>query len=93
MPEVSQFIFKLQEVTELLIKKQEIHEGYWKIMFRFGIHGANIDFGGSGLLPAAMVPILEIGIQRVNELDSLAIDAAKVNPLPSSTGKKRKTKG
>ena len=88
MAESNQIIFSHKEVAEALIKQQGIHKGIWGVYIRFGITGANIGTLES-LLPAAIVPILEIGLQRFEEETNLSVDAAKVNPtLRARTGKK-----
>ena len=86
MAESTQIVFKHREVVEALLKKQGIHAGIWGLYVKFGIQGANIGPSADQLLPAAVVPILEIGLQRFEEENSLAVDAAKVNPegLPLS---------
>jgi len=82
MAETSQVIFSHKEVVEALIKQQGIHEGIWGLWLKFGIQGANIGLGSSGLVPAAIVPVLEIGIQKFDEVNNLSVDAAEVNPAP-----------
>lgn len=91
MPETKQITFKYNELTEMLIKQQNLHEGLWAIFIKFGIQGANLGPTRDELVPAAIVPILEIGIQRVDSPNGLTVDAAKVNPAPGGskrTGKK-----
>jgi hypothetical protein len=84
MPESTQVMFKFTELAELLVKKQGLHEGYWGIVVKFGISAANIAVGGNPLLPTAIVPIVEIGIQRETEPTPLNVNAAEVNPSPDS---------
>src|SRR5262245_11010028 len=81
MAEVKTYVFSYKEVAEALIKKQEIHEGLWAIYMEFGIAGANIQAGEEGLaVPAAIVPVLKVGIQRSDTATLLTVDAAEVNP-------------
>jgi hypothetical protein len=84
MAEVKNYIFDYKEVAEALIKKQGIHEGLWGIYMEFGIAAGNIPAGPSEqvLLPAAIVPVVKIGIQRFDKPSSLTVDAAEVNPRP-----------
>jgi hypothetical protein len=42
---------------------------------------ATINSADNTLTPAAIVPVLKIGIQRFPEPNSLTVDAARVNPL------------
>jgi hypothetical protein len=99
MAEVQTYLFAYKEVTEALIKKQDIHEGLWGIYIEFGMSGGNIPSGPSTdtLVPAAIVAIVKIGIQRADKPNPLTVDAAEVNPLPpkasnspSRTGRRSK---
>lgn len=86
MAEAKQFVFDFKELAELLVRRQAINEGHWGIFVRFGIQGANVSRGESDLVPAAIVPILEIGIQKFDEPNPLTVDATKIG----SEEKKRK---
>ncbi|MBI1276865.1 MAG: hypothetical protein GC179_01925 [Anaerolineaceae bacterium] len=91
MAETSQITFSHQEVAEALVKAQNLHEGIWGIYIEFGIIAGNIPSAGdtSLILPAAVVPVVKMGIQRFAEPNNLTVDAAVVNPIPKS---KRPTK-
>jgi hypothetical protein len=89
--------FSHRDVAEALVKKQGLHDGIWGIYVEFGVQGANIgtDPKKKDLVPAAIVPILRLGIQRFPEENQLTVDAAKVNPIGSKptakgTGRQRK---
>jgi hypothetical protein len=82
MAETSQIIFSHKEVVEALIKQEGIHEGIWGLWIKFGIQGANVGAGPTNLVPAAIVPVLEIGLQKFEEVTNLSVDAAEVNPAP-----------
>lgn len=93
MPEIQNFTFTHQEIAELLVKQQDLHEGLWGLYIEFGIAGANISQGpGDGnLLPAAVVPVVRIGIQRFDKPNSLTVDAAQTKPAQKQrTSSKRK---
>ena len=92
MAESSQFTFSHKEVAEALVKQQGIHKGVWGILVKFGISGANIGVNDSTLVPAAVVPVLEIGLRVFDEENSLSVDAAKVNPRPQGRGGKKTAK-
>ena len=91
MAEATQYVFSFKELAEMLVKKQDLQEGLWGVYVKFGINAGNISFGGSDHFPTAMVPILEIGIQKQDEPSSLTVDAAVVNPL-SAKNKKSQSK-
>ena len=82
MPEARQIVFSYQEIAEALIKQQGIHEGLWGIYAEFGIAAANVNNApGAGLVPAAIVPLARMGIQKYEEeAPGLTVDAAVVNP-------------
>lgn len=89
MAEPRQLVFKHKEVVEALIRHQDLREGVWGLFVRFGIQAANIGASPADLMPAAIIPILEIGLQRFEQENNISVDAAKVNPpkLPlASTG-------
>ncbi|HZE68595.1 MAG TPA: hypothetical protein VE135_03590 [Pyrinomonadaceae bacterium] len=91
MGEAIQYMFELREVTELLLKKQDIHKGLWMISIEFGQGAATIPTGPDGktLQPAAINIVQHIGIKKHEGAPTnLTVDAEEVNPLP-----KRVTKG
>jgi hypothetical protein len=84
MPEARQIAFSFQELAEVLVRQQEIHEGLWGIYTQFGIAAANVNGPEGGIVPAAIIPVQGIGIQRFDvEVEGLTVDAATVNPAPS----------
>lgn len=91
MAEVKTYLFDYKEVAEALIKREGIHEGIWGIYMEFGITAANISSGPSEqtLVPAAIIPVLKLGIQRFDKPNSLTVDAAEINPLPTERPKSR----
>jgi len=93
MAEATQFMFNHKELVELMVKKQQLHEGIWSLAVRFGMHAANFGTSpdGSDVLPTAMIPVLEIGINRSQKENNLTVDAARVNPRhePKMTFKRR----
>ena len=80
MPESRQIVFKHKEVVEALLRQQNIRESIWGLFVRFGIQGANVGTTPADLMPAAIVPLLEIGLQKFEQESNIAVDAAKVGP-------------
>ena len=74
--------FNQKELVEMLIEREALHEGHWGVMLEFGIGGGMLPFplGGDNVVPAAIVPVLNIGIQRFDESTPYTVDAAEVNP-------------
>lgn len=82
MAEPTQYTFSYREVVEALLKKQNIHEGQWAIYFEFGMQAANVGPTDEQLVPAAIVPVLKVGVQKIPPGKVLpgVVDAASVNP-------------
>jgi hypothetical protein len=80
MAEVNRYEFNYAEVALALVKQQDIHEGIWAVAIKFGI-GATL--GGPSeaeAVPTAMVPVLSIGLTKVDKEGRNTVNAAKVNP-------------
>ncbi len=88
MPETRQIAFPCNEITTLLLKQADIHEGLWGIVFEFGLLGGMVPFPplGNAMVPAAILGIPKIGIQRFDTANPLTVDAAEVNPPITPTG-------
>lgn len=86
MPETPQIVFSYQELAEVLVKQQDLHEGIWGLHVEFDIAATLVsDQDGKTTVPAAVVPVQRIGIRRFDEeVGNLTVDAAVVNPAPNS---------
>ncbi len=91
MAESTQYAFKHKEIAEALIVRQGLHEGIWGIHVRFGLAATNIGAGEDDLNPAAIIPVVEIGLQKMEKVTNISVDAAVVNPKPGKAAKKTKT--
>jgi len=85
MAEAQNYVFSYRELTETLIKKQGLHEGLWMIYVEFGLGAGNVGPTKEQVMPAAILSVAKIGIQRVEKDNPLAesaliVDAAVVNP-------------
>jgi hypothetical protein len=82
MAEAQTYIFTFKEIAEALVKRQDLHEGLWTIYVEFGIGAGNISTGPNAetLVPAAVIPIVKMGIHRADQPTPLTVDAAEVNP-------------
>lgn len=47
---------------------------------RCGLGAANMGLTDDQSYPSAMIPVVEIGIQRTGNINNLTVDAAQVNP-------------
>lgn len=94
MAETKMFTFSYKELAEILVKQQDIHSGLWGVYIRFGIGAANIGDPENGVLvPSAIVPVREIGLQRFDEASNLTVDAAQVNPKGRKATRAATTRG
>lgn len=75
------YTFTHQELAEMMVKSQDIHEGNWGLYVEFGLKGTNVKTDES-MAPAALVLVQKLGLQRFEESSPLAVDAAEVNPVP-----------
>jgi len=80
MSDVQTITVTHKELVEALITHQGYHEGIWQLYVEFGISATNMQTGSDQILPAAIVPILKIGLTKVGAEGPIAIDAAKVKP-------------
>jgi len=81
MAEQRQITFTHKEVSEALIKYYGLGEGLWGLYIEFGISGANINTDPANpdnIFPAAIVPIVKLGIQRFDKPNSLTVDASSI---------------
>jgi hypothetical protein len=82
MAEATQIMFNHKELVEMMIKKQGLREGIWTLSVRFGMQAMNFGTNpeGTDVLPTALIPVLEIGINRTEKENNISLDAAKINP-------------
>ena len=78
MAEPKQYSFSYKELAELMVGELGLSDGLWGVQVKFGIAAANIGEGADSLRPAAIVPVMEIGLQRFDEPSGLTVDAAEV---------------
>jgi hypothetical protein len=81
MADVNQYIFTPQAVAEALVKMQGLREGIWGLYVEFGVVSTTAGPSRDQQVPAAVVPVVKLGLQRMPAENSLAVDAARVNPL------------
>jgi len=86
MAEAQQIVFNYTELVELMLEKQGITEGLWAFYAKFGLAAANVGPGPESLQPAAIIPLLEVGIQRADQATSLTVDAARLAKKEATRG-------
>ena len=80
MAEINMIAFSHKEVVTALIQQQKIHEGIWGLYVEFGIMAANVGPKPEDINPAAIVPIVKMGLQKFDQLTNISVDASEVNP-------------
>ena len=71
--------FQLRDVATALVRLGDIHEGLWQLQVTFGNSAANLTVNGV-ISPSAINSVVALRLGRVEHLDPLTVDAAKVNP-------------
>lgn len=74
--------FGLREITAMLIKHVDLHEGLWQLQVAFGQSATNLNVNGR-LTPTAITQVMGLQLARVEEGGALTVDAAEVNPRSS----------
>ena len=81
MPDVR--VFKFRKLAEILVREAGVQEGNWGLHVRFALTAANLTNPEDGeTTPAAIVPLVEIGIQSFETPNGLTVDAAEVLRKP-----------
>ncbi len=79
MTEAINFKYSMKELTETLIKKEGLTDGKWMLAVEFGIRATNIGPDNNNLSPAAVIPIISIGLMKTVDDNNLTVDAATIN--------------
>jgi hypothetical protein len=93
MAETKQIVFTHKEVVEALLKQQGIHEGIWSLYVKFGLGAVNVGGSEDSVLPAAIIPVIKIGIQKADKINNLSVDAAQVSLVAETPKKDHKAGG
>ncbi|VAW77327.1 hypothetical protein MNBD_GAMMA12-3177 [hydrothermal vent metagenome] len=70
--------FNMRELTEALVKHQGLTEGRWMLSAEFAIKAMNAGPNDQSLSPAALVPLISVGLNPAPEDsdNNLIVDAA-----------------
>jgi len=85
MPDATQYSFSHKELATMMVKALDIHSGVWGLSIKFGLGAMNTGPNENELMPAAVIPVLDIGLQKFEKVNNLSVDAADVNPSPNAT--------
>jgi len=82
MPEANNYTFTHTELTDLLIKAADLHEGEWQLTFNFSFAATNLGQDESSVVPAGVMTVNQVGLTRATSTSpkSLVRNASVVNP-------------
>jgi len=81
MAQADRYTVTFAEIATTLVKNLGLHEGHWGIYVEFGLQATNIRTEAPDtMMPAAVIPIVKLGLQRFPEPNPISVDAAEVNP-------------
>lgn len=89
MAETTQILYSHKEITTLLIKEKNLHEGLYDIALEFQIMVGSVGPTPETIMPGAVLGVSRIGITKVLQTGINTVDAAKVNPPPPSKPPKK----
>lgn len=81
MAENIQILFTLQEVVTTLLKEQKIHSGFYEIGIELQVAVGTLGPAPEAALPGAMFGVKRIGLNKVEQMTPLSVDAAVANPV------------
>lgn len=85
-------ILSLKDVTEIVIKHRELHEGLYNLVFQFQIAVGAVGPMPETVVPGAMFGVSGVGLEKVLNVGPHTVDAAIANPAPQKAGKRPKPK-
>ena len=79
------------ELTKLLLEKNDIHEGNWILTVNFGFAAMNIRQSETDteINPSGVVSVQRVGLQRVPEPFPFSVDAAVLNPKSKKNAERK----
>lgn len=83
---------KLREITELLIKHHNLHEGLYDLVLEFGINVGSVGFSPEERYPGAALGVRQIGLVKSEQMGNLTVDASEINPKAAASKPKAKSK-
>lgn len=78
----------IRELTELLIRHYDLHEGHYDLLVEFQIGVGPVGPNPMSTSPGAMVGFSKIGLLKPPSPGVTSIDASVVNPVKGSRRKK-----
>jgi hypothetical protein len=85
--EKNNYLHSIKDLTEILIKHHDIHEGFYDLAYEVNIAVGSIPMPEGIAFPGAAVGFSRIGIKPTDAMGSHSVDAATVNPKPKKLAK------
>lgn len=84
--------FSLIELTEILVKHQKLHEGFYNLYLEFQLAVGAVGPTPELLCPGAMIGVSRIGLAKTEKekANIQTVDASKVNPATKKQARKGK---
>jgi hypothetical protein len=82
MAEATQLMYSHKELTALLLRDQDIHEGLYDLALEFQLAVGAVGPQPDAAVPGVMVGVARIGLNKAPQKGPHTVDAAEVNPLP-----------
>ena len=79
----------LKDITEILVKHFELHDGKYDISIEFNIGVGAVGPDEQSRLPGAMIAVSRIGVMQANQDGPATVNAAEINPKPAAAKKPR----
>lgn len=94
MNKEAEIAYSTNELINLMLKNEGIHEGNWILSVNFGFSAMSIRNSDDAreVNPSGVVSVHRIGLLRVNAPLPFAVDAAVVNPEPSKKPRSKSPK-
>lgn len=85
------YLFSLAQVAQALMCQQGIHDGLWAFSVEFSFSAASAGPSQDELIPAAIVGVNKLGLNKVDKEGPLTFNAAKLNPVKKTVKRAKKT--
>lgn len=76
--------YELKEIAEMLIRRNNLHEGMYDLTLEFGLFVGAVGPSPSEVTPGVMVGVRHIGIMKTAKMGPSTVNAAEVNPPPAA---------
>ena len=82
-------IVPLSDVTKLLIKQNNIHEGLFDLAFEITVTVGTLGASKGDAFPGVLSQIKAVGLIRTEDRKEITVDAAECNPKKSNVKKSK----